>query len=143
MPPTLQREFSLFDGGAAIVVALVFILVASLAKEPVRQKFNAIFVAGAGAAYLSGGLGPWEFAFTTVATLVAYKGLASYRFIGLAWMLHVGWDIVHHFYGNPIVSFAPTSSGQCAVCDTLIAFWFFAGAPSVYERRPLATGSAV
>ncbi len=35
---------------APIIIALVFILLSSLLKEPVRQNFNAIFVAGAGAA---------------------------------------------------------------------------------------------
>lgn len=34
---------------------------------------NAIVLAGAGAAYLSSGLGPWEFAFCTLMSIVAYK----------------------------------------------------------------------
>ncbi len=60
---------------APIIIALVFILLSSLFKEPVRQNFNAIFVAGAGAAYLSGGFGVWEFAFTALVTYCAYRGL--------------------------------------------------------------------
>src|SRR5258706_4254085 len=39
--------------------AVLFVLVMSLVKEPARQRFNAIFVAGAGGVYLSGGFGPW------------------------------------------------------------------------------------
>jgi Family of unknown function (DUF6010) len=89
-------------------------------------------IAGAGAAYLSGGLGVWEFAFTAVVTYCAYIGLNSYRFIGLGWLLHTGWDVMHHLYGNPIVPFVPTSSLGCAICDPIIAAWCFAGAPSVY-----------
>lgn len=79
----------------------------------------------------------WEFLFTAVATYVAYRGLESYRFIGAAWLMHTAWDLAHHVYGNPIVFFMPTSSAQCGIMDALIAVWFFAGAPSVYERgRP-------
>ncbi len=117
----------------ALVVAIVFVFLVSLLKEPARQRFMAIFVAGAGSAYLNGGLGLWEFLFTAVATYVAYRGLESYRFIGAAWLLHTMWDVAHHFYGAPIVFFMPTSSAQCAITDALIALWFFRGAPSVYE----------
>jgi len=127
------RALSVADGAAAVAVAIVFIFLVSLLEEPTRQRFMAIFVAGAGAAYLNGGLGLWEFLFTGVATYVAYRGLESYRFIGAAWVLHTMWDVVHHFYGNPIVFFAPTSSAQCAITDALIAVWFFRGAPSAYE----------
>ena len=116
-----------------LVFAIIFVLLVSLVREPVRQRFMAIFVAGAGAAYLNGGLGLWEFAFTGLATYVAYRGLESYRFIGVAWVLHAAWDVAHHFYGRPIVFFAPTSSAGCAITDTLIAVWFFAGAPRVYD----------
>lgn len=58
-----------------VLIALVYIALSSLLKEPARQNFNAIMLAGAGAAYLNGGFGVWEFAFTTLMTWVAYKGL--------------------------------------------------------------------
>jgi len=118
--------------------AVVFVFVMSLVREPARQRFNAIFVAGAGAAYLNGGLGLWEFPFIAVATAAAYLGLRSYRFIGIAWLLHTAWDVVHHLYGNPIWPWQPLSSFGCAVFDALIALWFLAGAPSVSlaRRRP-------
>jgi hypothetical protein len=62
------------------------------------------------AEYLSGGaLGKWEFAFTAVVTFCAYKGLQSYRFIGLGWILHTVWDITHHFYGCPSRKLHPAS----------------------------------
>src|SRR5262245_15161235 len=107
------RSFSVHDGVMAVVVAIAFIFLVSLLKEPTRQRFMAIFVAGAGAAYLNGGLGIWEFLFTGVATYVAYRGLESYCFIAAAWILHTMWDVAHHFYGHPIVFFVTTSSAQC------------------------------
>ena len=121
------------DVVGAIVIAVLFIFASSLLKEPNRKQFMVIMIAGAGAAYLNGGLGVWEFVFTAVVTYCAYQGLNSYRFIGVGWLLHTGWDVMHHLYGNPIVPFAPTSSFGCAICDLLIAAWCFAGAPSVYE----------
>jgi len=122
-----------------LVVALVWIAAFSLLKEPVRRHFSAIMMAGAGAAYLNGGLGKWEFAFCALITFFAYKGLENYRFIGLAWMLHAGWDVVHHLYGNPIVPFAATSSAGCAICDPVIAIWYWSGAQSLYTWfRPAA-----
>jgi len=86
-----------------------------------------------------GGLGFAEYPFIPVATAAAYLGLRSYRWIGVAWFLHVGWDLVHHFYGNPIWFWMPLSSLACATLDTLIGIWFFVGAPSVLPlawRRP-------
>ncbi len=127
-------EFHSYDAIPPIVIAVIYIFAASLLKEPSRRHFNAIMIGGAGAAYLSGGgLGMWEFAFTAVVTFCAYEGLQSYRFIGIGWLLHTGWDILHHFYGNPIVPFAPLSSAGCAITDALIAIWFFADAPSVFD----------
>ena len=71
------------DVVAPIVVALIFIAATSAFKEPQRRNFMAIMIAGAGAAYLNGEFGVWEFAFKAVVTFFAYKGLASYSFIGV------------------------------------------------------------
>jgi hypothetical protein len=115
-----------------VVIAMLFILLTSLIKEPARNNFMAILIGGAGVAYLSGGgFGLWEMAFSTVLTICAYKGLHSYRFIGIGWMLHTAWDILHHLYGNPLLPFDLTSSLGCAICDPVIAVWCFAGAPSL------------
>ncbi len=65
-------------------------------------------------------------------TYCAYQGLRSYRFIGVGWLLHTGWDVMHYLYGNPIVPFVTESSLGCAICDPVIALWCFAGAPFVY-----------
>lgn len=129
----IVREFHSLDFIAAIIVAFVFILLSSLIKEPSRKQFMAIMVSGAGAAYLNGGLGIYEFVFTTIVTYLAFKGLNNYFYIGIAWLMHTGWDIIHHLYGNPIVPFVSNSSGQCAVTDALIAVWFFFNAPSIYQ----------
>jgi uncharacterized protein DUF6010 len=126
-------ELFLQNVAAPIVVAVLFILATSRFKEPNRRHFMAIMIAGAGAAYLSGGFGVWEFVFTALITVCAYKGLNSYRLIGLGWLFHTAWDVMHHLYGNPIIPFLPTSSIGCAVCDPVIAAWCFAGAPALSE----------
>jgi len=82
--PSPVASIGVVDLVAPVVVALVFIALVSLIREPYRREFNAIMVAGAGAAYLGAGLGPWEFAYTTVATYLAFRGLRSYIFIGIA-----------------------------------------------------------
>jgi len=125
---------------APVVIALLFIVATSAFTEPHRQHCMAIMLAGAGAAYLNGGLGLWEFAFTAVMTSCACQGLSSYRWIGLGWLLHTAWDVLHHLSGNPIVPFSATSSLGCAMCDPVIAVWCFAGAPTVsalWRRKPL------
>jgi|SRR5579871_682168 len=115
-----------------LIVAALFIAGCSLLKEPGRRNLSAILVAGAGAAYLNGGLMGWEFAFCAVIACLAYWGLQDYRFIGAAWALHSIWDVVHHLYGNPIVPFVPASSAGCAICDIGLALWYFHRAPSIF-----------
>jgi Family of unknown function (DUF6010) len=115
-----------------LLVGVLYVCMSSLIREPHRRRFNAIMLAGAGAAYLSGGgLGIWEFAFTAVLTYLAYRGLESWTFIGVGWLLHTAWDIVHHVKGNPIIPFAHDSSLGCAICDPVIAIWCLAGGPSM------------
>ena len=116
--------------GPALAAGL-FVLLMSLVREPARLKLSSILVAGAGGAYLSGGLGPWELLYPAITAPIVYLGLRSHHFIGLGWVMHSGWDLVHHLYGNPIWPFLPTSSFGCLIFDALIAVWFFAGAPSV------------
>ena len=117
----------------AVLIGVAYVLVNSLIPEPARRRFNAVMVGGAGAAYLSGGgLGPWEFAFTAVLVYVAYRGLESWTFIGIGWLLHTAWDVVHHVRGEPIVPFAEHSSLGCAICDPVIAVWCLAGGPPLF-----------
>ena len=120
---------------AAVLVGVVYVCLNSLIRsDQTRRRFNAVMVGGAGAAYLSGGgLGVWEFVFTGVVTYVAYRGLESWTFIGVGWLLHTAWDVVHHVRGEPIVPFADHSSLGCAICDPVIAIWCLAGGRSVFE----------
>ncbi|MFI6080628.1 DUF6010 family protein [Streptomyces sp. NPDC051217] len=119
---------------APILIGVLYVCLMSLIREPHRRRFNAIMVAGAGAAYLSGGgFGAWEFAFTVVVTYCAYRGLDSWTFIGIGWLLHTGWDVLHHLKGNPIIPFAEHSSFGCAICDPVIAVWCLAGGRSVFD----------
>lgn len=126
-------EFTFTNAVAAAIIAIIFITIMSFVKEPNRQKLNAIIIAGAGGVYWSGGFGVWEFAFGSLMLFVAFKGLKHYYFIGIGWLLHTVWDVFHHLYGNPIVSLAPSSSAGCAVCDPILAVWFFFGAPSIFN----------
>ncbi|MEV0027997.1 DUF6010 family protein [Nocardia sp. NPDC050793] len=117
---------------APLLVGVVYITLMSLIREPHRRQFNAVMVAGAGAAYLSGGgFGAAEFAFTAVVTYCAYRGLRSWTFIGIAWLLHTAWDFLHHLKGSPIVPFMHDSSLGCAICDPVIAVWCLRGGPDV------------
>lgn len=111
-----------------VLIGLLYALLMCLVREPHRRRLNAVMAGGAGAAYLSGGgLGGWEFAFTALATYVAYRGLDSWTFIGIGWLLHTAWDVVHHLKGNPIVPFLHDSSLGCAICDPVIALWCLGG----------------
>ena len=139
MNPNTALPVGIIAWVAAVVVALVYIALTSQLAEPSRRHFNAIIVAGAGAVYLGGGLGISECAFTVLATFLAYQGLRSYSSIGAAWLLHTGWDVVHHLYGKPIVPFLPTSSIGCAICDPVIAAWCFMGARPIFRRSGSAS----
>jgi hypothetical protein len=126
------------------VGAGAFVVVMSLVPEPTRRTLNAILVAGASGVYLSGGFGAWELLYPVIATPVTFRALRSYRFIGIAWLMHAAWDLPHHLWGNPIWPFMRTSSFGCVVFDSLIAVWFIAGAPALVTRRaPRGTGRLV
>jgi hypothetical protein len=119
--------------GPAIGAGL-FVLAMSLVREPSRRTLNAVIVAGASGVYLSGGFGIWELAYPVLVTPVVYRALQSYRYVGIAWLMHAAWDLPHHLWGHPIWPFMPTSSLGCVVFDSLIAVWFLAGAPALVRR---------
>ena len=137
----VRPPIHLMDLIGPVLVAIVYISASSFFREPNRRHFSAIMIAGAGAAYLNGGFGAREFAFTALITYIAYRGLHSYNFIGLGWLFHTGWDVLHHLYGNHIVPFAGSSSLGCAICDPVIAIWCFAGAPSILGNRSSSQSS--
>jgi Family of unknown function (DUF6010) len=130
--PPIHSPFGYF--GPAIGAAL-FVVGMSRVPEPMRRRLNAILVAGACGAYLNGGFGVWELLYPIIAMPAAYLGLGSYRYIGLAWLMHAAWDLPHHLWGRPIWPFMPTSSFGCMIFDALIAVWFLAGAPVVVPLR--------
>jgi len=119
--------------------AILFMAIMSAVPEPARQRFNAIFAAGAVGAYIGGSFGAWELLFPALATPIVYLGLKSYRFIGIAWFMHAAWDLVHHLWGTPIWPFVRTSSFGCMIFDSVIAIWFLAGAPSLFGLKPKAS----
>ncbi|MGK9127307.1 DUF6010 family protein [Olivibacter sp. SA151] len=82
---------------------------------------------------LERGLGLLEFPLRIVMIFLSYKGLKNYNYIAIGWLVHTVYDLLHHFCGNPIVPMSPSSSAGCAVCDPVLAIWFFMGAPSVFE----------
>jgi len=115
-----------------VVIALIWAGACSFIPEPHRRQFNAVFVGGAGAAYISGGsFGLGELAFTALMTVIAYIGLRSWAFVGIGWLLHTVWDVLHHRRGDPLIP--SDSSFGCAICDPVIAFWCFTGGRSPAE----------
>jgi len=122
--------------------ALVFVAVMSLVVEPTRRTLNAIILAGASGVYLSGGFGPWELMYPVIGAAIAFRGLRSYRLIGVGWLMHACWDIAHHLWGNPIWPFMPSSAFGCMIFDAMIAPWFLVGAPSLLRRSPAVMRAA-
>lgn len=112
-----------------------FVTIMSFVPHPARRSFNAIFAAGAVGAYIGGAFGVWELLYPILATPVVYLGLRSYRAIGVAWLMHSAWDLLHHLAGHPIWPYSRTSSLGCMVFDSVIALWFLAGAPSIFGKR--------
>lgn len=127
-------DFTLLNALAAVIIAFIYIAVSSIAKEPYRQQISAVIIAGAGGVYWAGGFGIYEYLFATAMLFMAFKGLTNYNFIATAWLMHTTWDVLHHLYGNPIVPFSASSSAGCAVCDSVLALWFFMGAPNWREK---------
>ena len=124
-----------------LAIGLVWAAAFSLIPEPHRRQVNALVVGGAGAVYISGGsFGLWELAFTTLMVVVAYLGMRSWTFIGVGWLLHTTWDVLHHRRGAPIIPSLHDSSFGCAVCDPVIAAWCFLGGRTPAELfRAVAT----
>src|SRR5262245_33602475 len=122
------------DAVGPAIAALVFVFLMSLVAEPTRRTLSAIILTGAAGVYLSGGFGLWELIYPVIGTAVGLRGLRSYRWIGAGWLIHAGWDICHHWWGNPIWPFMANSSFGCMIFDSVIALWFLRGAPALLRR---------
>ena len=94
--------------------ALLFVAVMSLVAEPTRRTLNAVILAGASGVYLSGGFGLWELIYPVIGAAIGLRALRSYRWIGVGWLIHAGWDIAHHLWGNPIWPFMPSSAARAS-----------------------------
>ena len=105
----------------------------SISKSLLTQS-TAGSLTGASGVYLSGGFGLWELAYPVIGAAIGFRALGSYRWIGVGWLIHAGWDIAHHLWGNPIWPFMPSSPFGCMIFDGVIAPWFLAGAPSFLKR---------
>ncbi len=71
-----------------------------------------------------------KLAFTAATTFCAYGGLRSWKWIAVPGSAHM-LGHRHALRGANILPFVPHSSTGCAICDPVIAIWFFAGGPSV------------
>ena len=132
-PPPLH----LMDWIGPFIAGAVVVALMSLVREPARHRLNAVLVAGSAGVYLSGGFGLWELVYPALTVAVVYRGLDSYRYIGIAWLMHAAWDLAHHLWGNPIWPFMATSSFGCLIFDSTLAMWFLAGAPSLFAPGAL------
>ncbi|MFD4345158.1 DUF6010 family protein [Streptomyces coelicoflavus] len=120
-----------------IAIGLLVVLLMSLVPARHRRPLNALGIAGAGGVYFSGGgFGAWELPFGALMLYVAYRGLTSWTYIGIGWLLHTAWDVAHHLKGNPILPFAHDSSLGCAICDPVIALWCLTGGRPLRELVP-------
>src|ERR1700733_1731535 len=96
----LSHPLTVMDFVGPALGAIAFVLAMSFVTEPTRHRFNAVFVAGTCGVYLSGGFGLWELLYPAIAVPIVYLGLRSYRFIGIAWIMHAAWDLPHFIWGN-------------------------------------------
>jgi len=133
----MTAGFSAVVAIGAISIAAIFITIFSFVKEPYRQQINALVIAGAGGVYWSSGLGFYEFPLGVIMIFLAYKGMKDYKYLALGWIVHTVYDVLHHYYGNPIIPMAPASSAGCAICDPILAIWLYFNAPSVLRLFPV------
>src|SRR5262245_6305802 len=108
MPSPPPPPLAVMDYLGPVPAAVLFVALRSLVREPARHRINAVLAAGATGVYLSGGFGPWELVYPLLVLPVVYRGLSSYPYIGIAWLMHSAWDIAHHRYGRPIWPFMAT-----------------------------------
>ncbi|MBL8951333.1 MAG: hypothetical protein JNK82_11180 [Myxococcaceae bacterium] len=115
------------DSVGPALAGLAFVAAMTRVPEPARLRLNAVLVIGVSSAYLSGGFGLWELVYPAAVSVVGYRAMFSYRFIGVGWLMHSAWDLAHHLWGNPLWPFMATSSWGCMIFDAVIGLWFVSG----------------
>ncbi|MGL4632028.1 MAG: DUF6010 family protein [Leadbetterella sp.] len=131
-PYSTPIPFTNGDVLSSILGGIIFIALISFIKEPYRQKIMVVMLGIAGGVYVNNGLG-LGMPIAISLGLFAFKGLNSYRFIALGWLVHTVADIFHHSKGYPMIHNDALSSFGCAIFDVIIAIWFFVNAPSIYK----------
>ena len=117
---------------AATVGPFIGIGLTSLMKEPNRQHLCAVILGMAAGSYLMGGFGVYEVPFTIAVCYCAYRGVTSYNFIAIGWLIHACLDLLHHLADDPVFDYYPASSFECVIVDVIWAGWFFLGAPTLH-----------
>ena len=80
MPTSHPPPLLISDYVGPVAAAAVFVVLMGFVKKSVRRPLNALIVAGASGAYISGGgFGIWEILYPVLAMPFAYAGLRSYR----------------------------------------------------------------
>lgn len=86
---------------APVVIGVVFVTAMSLVRDHRRRlTSNAALTVGVSGIYLSAGtFGPWELLAAAVVFGCAYRGLHSWRWVAVAWLLHACLDVAHAVRG--------------------------------------------
>ena len=115
--------------------ALVFVAVMSLVAEPTRRTLNDAHPGGRERCVLEWRLRPVgiDLPRHRHRDLVSRTTVVSVCRVG--WLVHAGWDLAHHLWGNPIWPFMPSSAFGCMIFDSVIAVWFLAGC-AVISQAP-------
>ena len=124
-----------------MLLGVVFVgLMSLLRNDGLRLRVNAAVAVGASGTYIATGtFGPLELVLSTIVLVVAFQGFRSWRWVGVAWLLHTALDIAHAVRGVDLLPWAPNSAVGCAICDPVIALWCFGGGrPVDHLLRQLA-----
>ena len=113
------------------------VLIALLSTQPKLRRSRVVGVLAAVAAgtYINAGFGAWELAASFAMGAVAYQGIfGNDAMVGIAWIMHAGWDFLHHLNDVPLIDLIPSSAIECAITDIILAGWALVGFPSIFSK---------